>query len=132
MFIDFANFYQRFFQSVSRIVALLTSLLKTTESSKLVPKTFRGDDNEVVDDDDSKINKMVVNLFKNYKSRNSTYIPNIRATKESNFLNSNAKKVFNHLQLAFIKAPIFQHFNLKSHIQIETNTSSYAIYEMLS
>ena len=30
-------------------------------------------------------------------------IPNIGATKEPNFLTSNAKKTFNHLQLAFIK-----------------------------
>ena len=35
------------------------------------------------------------------------YIPNIRAIREPNFLTPNAKKAFNHLRLAFIKASIF-------------------------
>ena len=57
---------------------------------------------------------------------------NIRATGESNFLTPNAKETFNHLRLAFIKAPIFQYFNLKSYIQIEIDLSSYAINGILS
>ena len=34
-------------------------------------------------------------------------VSNIGATRELNFLIPNAKKAFNHLQLAFIKAAIF-------------------------
>ena len=34
-------------------------------------------------------------------------MPHIRVIKKSIFLTSNAKKIFNYLQLAFIKAPIF-------------------------
>ena len=34
-------------------------------------------------------------------------MPNIGAIEKSNFLISNAKKVFNYLQLVFIKALIF-------------------------
>ena len=100
------NFYRHFIQGFSKITALLTSLLKTIGSSeKLALKVFRADDNEVVKVD-SRANETVVNLFQNNKSKNSTCKSNIGATKEPNFLTPNAKKTFNHLRLAFIKAPI--------------------------
>ena len=57
---------------------------------------------------------------------------NIKATKKPNFLTLDAKKVFNHLQLTFIKASIFQHFDLESHIWIKINISGYAISRMSS
>ena len=38
-------------------------------------------------------------------------MPNIGATGEPNFLTSDTKKAFNHLRLAFIEAPILQHFD---------------------
>ena len=59
-------------------------------------------------------------------------MPNIRATREPNFLTSDTKKTSNHLWLAFIKALILRYFDLESHIQIETNASSYAIGGVLS
>ena len=59
-------------------------------------------------------------------------MPNIRATREPNFLTSNAKKAFSSLQLAFIKALILQHFDLENHIWIENHPSSYAIGGVLS
>ena len=59
-------------------------------------------------------------------------MPNIGAIENPNFLTPNAKKTFNHLQLAFIKARILQHFDLESHIRIETNVSSYAIGGVLN
>ena len=40
---------------------------------------------------------MVVNSSKNNKSRKSTYMSNIRAIREPNFLISNTKKAFNYL-----------------------------------
>ena len=49
-----------------------------------------------------------------------------------NLLTPDAKKAFNHLRLAFIKAPILQHFDLESYIQIETDALGYAIGIMLS
>ena len=57
---------------------------------------------------------------------------NIRAMKKPNFLTPNTKKVFNYLQLAFIKAPILWHFDLKSHIQIKIDISGYAINGVLN
>ena len=127
MFIGFANFYWRFIQGFIRIAASLTFLLKTTESLELAPKAFRANDNEVFGDGDGTANETVVNLSKNEIFRKSTHMPNIKATGKSNFLTSDAKKVFNHLQLAFIKSPILRHFDLESHIRIETDVSSHAI-----
>ena len=106
MFIDFANFYRQFIKGFSRIAVLLTSLLKTTGLSESAPKTFKVDDNKVVVDGGSRANEMFVNLSKNNKSRNLICMPNIGAIKKSTFLTSNAKKTFNHLQLAFVKALI--------------------------
>ena len=102
-------------------------MLKTTESSeKSVSRAFKTDDNEVVEIG-SKTNGTVVNLSKNKKSRNLTHVSNIGATRESNFLTFATKKAFNHLGLAFIKALILRHFDLESHIRIETDALSYAI-----
>ena len=105
MVIDFANFYWRFVQGFSKITTLLTLLLKVIELSNLSPKAFGVDKNEFVKLD-SRANKIIVNLSKNKKSKNLTYILNIRTTGKLNFLTSDAKKTFNYLQLEFIKAPI--------------------------
>ena len=94
-------------------------------------KAFRADDNEAVGVG-GRANGTVVNLSKNKKFRKSTCIPNIRATGKLNFLTLDAKKAFNHLRLAFTKAPILQHFDLESHIRIEIDTLGYAIGGVLS
>ena len=59
-------------------------------------------------------------------------MPNIGNISKSNFLSLYTKKIFNYLRLAFIKASILQHFDLESHIRIETNILSYAINNILS
>ena len=47
---------------------------------------------------DNRTNKTILNLSKNNKSRNSIYVPNIKAIKELIFLILNTKKTFNHLK----------------------------------
>ena len=106
VFLGFTNFYWRFIRGFSRIAAPLISLLKTIRSSDSASKAFRADDNEVVCSGGGKANETVMNSSKNNKSKNSTRVPNIKATGEPNFLTPNAKKAFNHLRLAFIKALI--------------------------
>ena len=107
VFISFANFYQRFIQGFSRIAALLTSMLKTTRSfEELALKAFRTGNNKVVGGGGGKANETVVNLSKNEKSKKLSHMPNVGAMGEPNFLIPNAKKIFNQLRLAFIKAPI--------------------------
>ena len=132
VFIGFANFYWRFIRGFSRIAILLTFLLKIIGSSNWASKAFRADDNKVVSDGGSRANETVVNLSKNNKFRNLMCVPNIGAMKKSNFLTPDVKKAFNHLRLAFIKAPILQHFDPESHIRIETDVSGYAIGGVLS
>ena len=120
VFIDFANFYQRFIQGFSKIIILLISRLKTIRSSKkLALKVFKTDNNKFVYVGCSRTNETVINLsnqLKNDKSRNLTYMPNIEITRKTIFLTLNTKKIFNNLRLAFIKALILQHFDSKSFI----------------
>ena len=105
-------------------------MLKTTVLSDPTSKKFGADDNKVVGID-CRANETVVNLSKNKKSKNLTYI-NIGATRKLNFLTPNAKKAFNQLRLIFIKAPILRHFDLESHIRIKTDALCYAIGGVLS
>ena len=80
MFINFANFYWRFIQSFSKIAALLIFLLKMTRLyEKLAPKTFRANNNKVVNDGGGRTNETVVNLFENKKSKKLTYVLKIKA-----------------------------------------------------
>ena len=132
IFIDFANFYQRFISDFSRIAILLTFFLKTTRLLRLASKAFRADNDKIVDSGDNRTNTTVMNLSKNKKSKKLMRKPNIRATKEPNFLPPNTKKTFNFLGLAFIKAPILRYLDSKSHIRIKINISSYIISRMLS
>ena len=97
----------------------------------MVSKAFRDDDDKVVEVG-GRANGTVINLSKNEKSRNLTHMPNIGATKKLNFLTPHAKKTFNYLRLVLIKASIFRHFDLESHIRIEIDASSYAISGVLS
>ena len=101
--------------------------MKTTRLfEKLALKAFGIDDNKVVGSNSNRTNKTVMNL-----SKKSMYMSNIGAIKEPNLLTPNAKKVFNHLQLAFIKTLILQYFNLESYIWIKINISGYIISKIL-
>ena len=82
MFIGFANFYQYFIKSFSRIAVLLSLLLKKTESLDSAVKVCKTNNNKVVKVN-SRDNKTFKNLFtfkksENNKFNNSTYMPNIR------------------------------------------------------
>ena len=106
MFIDFAIFYQYFIQGFSKIATSLTLLLKVIGLSDLTTKVFKFNNNNIVKVR-GKANETIVNSFKNNKSRNLMHIPNIRVIGERIFLIASTKNIFNHLRLAFIKAPIF-------------------------
>ena len=82
-------------------------MLKTTRSSKKSALgVFNANNNKVVGGDGSRTDETVVNLSKNEKSKKSTRVPNVEATREPNFLTPNTKKAFNHLRLEFIEALI--------------------------
>ena len=69
-------------------------------------KAFGANDYKVIGSSRNKANKIIVNLSKNTKSRNLTYVPNIGAIVKSFFLIFNIKKTFYYLRQMFIKALI--------------------------
>ena len=56
----------------------------------------------------------------------------LKATRNPNFLTSEAMLAFLQLTEAFIKALILHHFDQKHYIRIEIDVSSYAIDDILS
>ena len=92
VFIGFANFYWRFIQGLSRILALLTSILKTNRSSDLALRQLGA--NNVIEGGGKADNR---NLSKSKKSKNvkSGIQTHIRATGKPTFLTPGAKKAFN-------------------------------------
>ena len=54
------------------------------------------------------------------------------AKNVSNYLTPDAKRAFDQLCQAFIEAPIFQHFDLKQYIQIETDMLGHVIGGVLN
>ena len=66
------------------------------------------------------------------KSKNHDF-PKSRTKKAgTGFFTPKARLASTQLRQAFKEIPIFHHFDLESHIQIETDTSSYAIGGVLS
>ena len=94
-------------------------MLKITRSSNLA---LRNDNDEVIEGGGRNLSKS--KKSKNAKSEIQTHF---EAMEEPIFLTSDARKAFNQLKQVFTKALIFQHFDLKYHIRIETNASGYAI-----
>ena len=155
VFLGFVNFYCQFIKGFSKIAALLISMLKTTISSQVLAanemlgarvlaadevgggdrSNDRSKRGEPKTGKTSKVQKSSksqksAKSKKPSKSRNS---PNFGAMKPGwSFLTLEAKSTFNRLRLAFNKAPILWHFDLKCHIWIITDVSSYAIGDMLS
>ena len=66
------------------------------------------------------------------KSKNHDFPKSRTEEVGMGFLTPKARLAFTQLRQAFVKAPVLHHFNLKSHIRIETDTSSYAIGGVLS
>ena len=73
-------------------------------------------------------NEVKKNGQKTSKSKN---LSKFKKTK-SDFLIFRIKMTFTKLRQAFIKASIFYYFDLERHIQIEMDTSGYAIGKVLS
>ena len=66
------------------------------------------------------------------KSKNHNFPKSRTEEAGTGFLIPKAKLAFTQLKQTFVKAPILHYFDLESHIQIETDTSSYAIGGVLS
>ena len=151
VFLGFANFYWQFIQGFSKIVAPLTSMLKTTITSQvfIVNKMFAANEVGGIEDGDGSIEKYRKssktgklsksgNLkgkksAKSKKPSKSGNSPNFDAKEAGpSFLTPEARSAFNRLRLAFTEAPILQHFDPECHIRIETDALGYAIGGVLS
>ena len=96
VFIRFTNFYRHFIQGISKIVALLTLMLKISTGN-----TVNAVSNRKKNCSGNKISKTI-------KSKS--------ASSRTDFLTPKARLAFTQLRQAFTKAPIFQYFDLKYYI----------------
>ncbi len=146
MFLGFANFYRRFIRNFSKIAVPLTSMLQTTNNKALSTQAIKIKKNQDAPSaasgtDGGNISGSIKNLSTAGKSAKSKK-PKLTKPKRSNlvkahssatdFLTSEAKKAFIHLQKAFTEAPVLRHFDPKCHIRIETDALGYAIGGVLS
>ena len=70
---------------------------------------------------DNKVGKKDQKMFKSKNLSKSKKVIRL------DFLTPGARLAFTKLRQAFVKAPIFHHFNLEHHIWVEINVLSYAI-----
>ena len=68
----------------------------------------------------------------NHVSHTISNIVSNSAKNISNYLTADAKKAFDQLRQAFIKALILQHFDLEQYIRVKTDASGHAIDGVLS
>ena len=66
------------------------------------------------------------------KSKNHNFLKSRTEEARTGFLTPKARLAFIQLRQAFVKTPILHHFDLESHIRIETNASGYTINSILS
>ena len=157
VFLGFSNFYQQFIQGFSKIVAPLTSMLKTIRSlDKSAPSRndrsrpaaesnngnnefhkFGSDGVKYAKKSRKSKGQKTSKSQKSAKSRKNLSknenSPNFSATEAGpSFLTLGARKAFNCLRLRFTKTLILRHFDLKCYIWIETDALGYAIRGILS
>ena len=66
------------------------------------------------------------------KSKNHDFLNSRIEKVETGFFIPKARLTFTQLRQAFVEAPILYHFNLESHIRIETDVLGYTIGSILS
>ena len=123
VFLGFANFYQHFIQSFSKIVGPFTSMLiirqiQSAENLLLLVNIVK--DAEVGVGDGNCEDKIVERS------------PCSKNLNSAGYLTPKARLAFTQLRKTFINALILQHFDLECYIWIETNSSGYAIDRVLS
>ena len=68
----------------------------------------------------------------NYEDETIERLSSKNLNKAAKYLTPKARLGFTQLKKAFTKALIFQHFDQKYHIQVQTDISNYAIGTVLS
>lgn len=105
VFIKLANFYYCFIKDFSMIAAFFTSMLKTTTNINFIRLI--------------EVSKKFEILQKSAKSKKSDFAKNRAFSID--FLISKAKRAFFSLRKVYIEVWILHNFDLRHHIQIETD-----------
>ena len=121
VFLGFANFYQHFIWSFSKIAGPLTSMLRTIRLAKNLTLSMAED-------------AEIGSISGDYEDETVKRLPftSKNLNRAIDYLTSSTKQAFTQLRQTFTKAPILRHFDPKCHIRIETDASSYAIGGVLS
>ena len=125
VFLGFANFYQRFIQSFSKIAGPLTSMLRTSSAT-------RSSKNLLLSLDLAEVDEVGVGGGGDRKDKTVGRSPSKNLNRAIGYLTPNARRAFTQLRQAFTEAPILRHFDPECHIRIETDASGYAIGGVLS
>ncbi len=138
VFLGFANIYRRFIKNFSRLAALLTSIIQTTDkstgNSSQSSLTNANEKNQgassggVSEDVDGDIKNLSF-IIKSAKSKKANFT---KANFGMDFLTPRAKKAFIYQRKVFTEALILRHFDPKRHIWIEIDALGYAISGILS
>ena len=125
----------------------LTLILQITNNNDLCTQANQNEKNQDIPNgaggsaSGGKVDRSIKNLLITSKLAKSKK-PKLTKPKKSDFEKTNssgtdflifkAKKIFIHLQKTFTNLLILRHFDLKCHIQIETDALGYVISEILS
>ena len=107
VFLKFTNFYWRFIQGFSRIAGPLTSIFRTSSTTRSAKNLL-----QINVIEDAKVGGGSGGDYEEETVKRSLY----KNLNGAGYLTPNTKKTFNHLQHAFIKASILQYFNPKRYI----------------
>lgn len=134
IFLGFASFYKRFIRNLSRIIISFISILQTIDhKTQNTPVKNQKVARSASTDSNISGNKDIKNLLTIIKLAKLKKLDFAKAKPSRiDFITFGAQKAFIYLQKAFIKTLIFRHFNPECHIYIKTNTTRYAIGNVLS
>ena len=125
IFLGFANFYQRFVQSFSKIAGPLTSMLRTSSVTRSLK-------NSLLSMNVAEVDKVVVGGGGDRKDETVERSLSKNLNGATVYLIPDARQAFTKLRKRFTKAPILRDFNSECHIRIETDASGYVIGSVLS
>ena len=138
VFLGFVNFYKRFIQGFSRIVASFTLMLKTAKLRKgrdgVGGDSRAGHGGSEIDDVEVDGGEVEVDEVRK-KARKTSKSKNLSKSQKMvglDFFIPGVKLTFIELRQAFLIAPILYHSDPNCHIQIKTDVSGYAIGGILT
>ena len=140
VFLDFANFFQRFIRDYSQIAAPLSNLLKTGRNKKkteVIPALISSQQTAPHQDIEGKQNSStpLQRSSTDYSACSSQVREELQQENvvPAPFLLSEAAlKLFNTLKKTFMSTSLLHYFDENKLIRVETDTSEFTINEILT